>query len=277
MRISELNNDLNIKKMSFAGNDEKSQKPLHIRYAENVEAHKKARKSGADEATFKKIKEEFDDISKAAENKIGKIKIPKIFEHMVKLLGKVKVQKTGNKAADTAMQLTKLVLWGNVGKELVGTGLYTTQALTNEDLPQDKRKFIGMYDLSVGLVSTAFSFIFGVGLQNSIQKGYQKLFKPLSEAPKASLATKSKVAAAIVGLSAFSSFFLQTIVGKRIIAPAIATPAASRLRKMMEEKEAAKKGADKKENETEQAKKPYNVPASIPYTPVNTKLLANVK
>ncbi|HNW25415.1 MAG TPA: hypothetical protein PKI94_01340 [Candidatus Gastranaerophilaceae bacterium] len=188
------------------------------------------------------LKANFETIESVTKKVAGEIKIPKVFNHVVKLLGKVKIDKTGNKALDTASALTHVVLWGNVGKEVVGTAMYTVQALTNEDLPKDKRKFVGMYDLAVGVVSTCFSFIFGVGLENTIKNGYKKLLKPLAESEN--LALKSRSGAAIVGLAAFSSFILQTIVGKRMVAPAVATPVAGKLKKKLEERENGKKPVD---------------------------------
>lgn len=124
---------------------------------------------------------------------------------------------------------------GNVGKELVGTTVYTIQALTNEDLPADKRRFIGMYDLIVGLISTTFSAIFGFGaiavqdkiISRALEKNKGKGFP--------------KYAAAFAGLVWLIPQVLQTIIGKRIVAPAIATPVAGKIKNKMIAKAEAKK------------------------------------
>lgn len=233
MRISNMNN-YNNKNIAFSGGS------IYEDAQEIKKQIKMGIKQGVSAEVMKGHLEKLSDIEKAAKNQLtAKDKrIPRIFNALVKWFGKVKVDKTGNKALDSASRLTRIVLWGNVGKEAVGTALYTVQALTNKDLPEEKRKYIGMYDLAVGVVSTMFSIIFGVGLEKSIKNSYKKVLKPLSSSNNPLI--RSKTAAAIVGLAAFSSFFLQTIIGKRIIAPAIAVPAAGKLRTWMENKEKEK-------------------------------------
>ena len=161
-------------------------------------------------------------------------KLNNIFTWVVEKFGKSDKLISKNKdSSDLIKSVTKVVLIGNTLKEVVGTILYTTQAMTNEDLPQDKRKFVGLYDLSVGVVSTVVSLIFGIGLQNKIRNGYSKILRPLGKSLPRS--------AAFIGTAAgFTSFALQTIVGKRIIAPAVATPVAGRMKAHMLKKEAAK-------------------------------------
>lgn len=195
---------------------------------------------------LKTLQADLDDIKAVAKKAIKPIKIPSILVKFTRLLGKS--VKTGNKTVDTAKTITSIVLWGNVGKEAVGTTLYTVQALTNEDLPKDKRKFVGMYDLFVGVASTCISIIFGVGLQEPISKAFAKTLKPLTDHPNKAL--RGRAAAAIAGLSVCSSLFLQTIMGKRIIAPAIATPLAGRVKKKLMAKDAAKKAAKSTDDKT---------------------------
>ncbi|MBO7672443.1 hypothetical protein J6S88_03445 [bacterium] len=134
---------------------------------------------------------------------------------------------------------------GNVGKEMVGTTVYTIQAMTNEDLPADKRKFIGLYDLVVGLISTTFSAIFGFGAI-AVQ---DKLIKKALESNKGK--GYPKYAAAFAGLVWLIPQFLQTIIGKRIVAPAIATPLAGRMKENMIAKAEAKKALANQNNDTE--------------------------
>lgn len=239
MRISKINNNY-TNNVTFSGDS------LHEKAKEAKKALKDSLRKKESVEIVKKHLENIDAIENKAKGLLTtKDKhIPKFFTWIVKMLGKVKVDKTGNKALDSASRLTNIVLWGNVGKEAVGTTLYTVQALTNQDLPPDKRKFVGMYDLGVGVVSTTFSLIFGVGLERDIKKGYKKILKPLSDSPNAVI--RSRAGAAIVGLAAFSSFFLQTIIGKRIVAPAIGVPAGGKLRKLMEDRENAKKSKNNK-------------------------------
>ena len=136
---------------------------------------------------------------------------------------------------------------GNVGKELVGTTVYTIQALTNEDLPADKRKFIGMYDLIVGLISTTFSAIFGFGAV-AVQ---DKLIKNALAKNKGN--GYPKYAAAFAGLVWLIPNILQTIIGKRIVAPAIATPVAGNIKERMIAKAEAKKALNQPVSEQEQS------------------------
>ena len=239
----ELGKKADAKPEEFAAIQERLdniKKTLHEYLKKAIQDQKALRKNKSTKPEeFTVLKERYDEIKKVAEKLIGEVKIPGIFKFIVKHFGKINLEKTGNKNIDMASKLTTLVLWGNVGKEAVGTTLYTIQALTNEDLPEDKRKFVGMYDLAVGIVSTAFSFIFGVGLEKTIKNGYINLLKPLSEAKDPAM--RAKTGAAIVGLAAFSSFFLQTIIGKRIFAPAIATPMAGKMKAKMEAADAVKK------------------------------------
>lgn len=246
MKISAFNNSLNNKNnIVFSGSENST--GYAERFTKVKKEYKNAVKTKADKTVFDNIYHELGEIEKAAKSNIKEKNIPKIFTSLVRWFGKTKIDKTGNKAIDTAAALTKVVLWGNFGKEVAGTILYTVQALTNEDLPKDKRKFVGMYDLAVGVVSTACSLVFGVGLEKKIKDGYKNLLKPLSESPNAAI--RARGAAAIVGLAAFSSFALQTIVGKRIVAPAIATPVAGRLKNALQNKEAEKNGKKNPEEE----------------------------
>jgi hypothetical protein len=141
---------------------------------------------------------------------------------------------TGSKVGGITIALAL----GNVLKELMGTTFYTIQAMTNEDLPQDKRKFVGMYDLIVGLVSTSFSIGFGalaIFGQDAAIKWALKNNKTKHH---------SRYATAYAGLTFLIPNLLQTIIGKRIVAPAIGTPAAGRWK----EKQLAKLEAEKAKN-----------------------------
>lgn len=141
---------------------------------------------------------------------------------------------TGSKVGGITIALAL----GNVLKELMGTTFYTIQAMTNEDLPSDKRKFVGMYDLIVGLVSTSFSIGFGalaIFGQDAAIKWALKNNKTKHH---------SRYATAYAGLTFLIPNLLQTIIGKRIVAPAIGTPAAGRWK----EKQLAKLEAEKAKN-----------------------------
>lgn len=163
----------------------------------------------------------------------------KIMSFVKKLLSKIAKSTWFENMANSngGNALPYLIVLGNTAKEVMGTIIYTVQALTNEDLPPDKRKFVGMYDLAVGVVSTAISLFAGIAMV--------KLQTPLIEA----IVGKSneakglpKYAKAVQGMAFILPVVLQTIIGKRIIAPAIGTPLAGDLKRRMEAAEAAKNG-----------------------------------
>jgi|GEM_PF-5144948 len=130
--------------------------------------------------------------------------------------------------------IAKLVGYGNVCKEAVGTTIYTIQAFTNEDLPPDKRKFVGLYDLGVGLISTSLQFGVVYGLNDKLKTLIVGSLKKNEKSKRYALAVE--------GIDLFVTSALQTIICKRIIAPAITTPIAGRIKNNAEAKEAAKKG-----------------------------------
>lgn len=137
--------------------------------------------------------------------------------------------------------LAYAIVLGNTAKEAVGTAMYTVQAFTNDDLAPDKRKFLGLYDLFVGVISTAISF--GVGL--ALVKGQNKLIHRMLGGQKAEQIKGH--ANAFAGLVFIIPTFFQTIIGKRIIAPAIATPIAGVYKKKLEDKEKKEQAAKQKE------------------------------
>ncbi len=230
-------------------------KELQTNLNNQIETFKKTLSQENNIEKLKDIQKEFETIKKEANANIDKEikentfkgKLDKYLEKSVKwLMDKMQPKKiirknTAGRYKDFSSAVVSAVLIGNTLKEVVGTTLYTTQAMTNPDLPKEKRKFIGLYDLFVGIVSTTVSLIFGIGLQDAIKKGYEKALKPVKSAPK--------YVAVLAGLSGFTSFALQTIVGKRIIAPAIGTPLAGRYKEYLMAKDAAKKA---KNGETSQ-------------------------
>jgi hypothetical protein len=169
-------------------------------------------------------------------------------------------------SVDLARAVTTAVLLGNTFKEVVGTILYTTQALTNEDLPPDKRKFVGLYDLSVGVVSVIVSLVLGVGFQKTVDRTYANLLSPMKNNPKTGAIVKAA--------AGFTSFALQTIVGKRIIAPAIATPIAGKMKKNIIAKEEAKKAGNAQVQPSE-IKKEEDVKQQKPAPAIATELPLN--
>lgn len=125
---------------------------------------------------------------------------------------------------------------GNIFKELGTCTIYTIQGLTNEALPPDKRKFIGMFDLGIGSLSAVLGG--GMGLLTAAYQDKIGEFLIGGNRMKAKKLPGFSFAAS--GLAILIPLVLQQIVTKRIIAPAISTPLAGHLKKKMEAKEAAR-------------------------------------
>lgn len=162
-------------------------------------------------------------------------KLDKFFERSIQRYAKSGFfKKMSELGGDDA--LAYAIVLGNAAKEAVGAAIYTVQALSNEDLAPDKRKFIGMYDLGVGIVSTTLSLITGVVMV----KGQSKLVNKMlgGELKAKQLPGYAK---AFGGLKFILPVVIQTILCKRIIAPAVATPMAGQLKKTLEAKENEKK------------------------------------
>ena len=162
------------------------------------------------------IKEQKDQIKPASKDK-------GFWDHFMNGLQKITKTKTDS---DAATELTKVVLWGNTLKELVGTIICTVQAATNEYLPEDKRMFVAAYDCAVGIVSTTISVVLGVGFMELVKQGCKNALKDAKKSPK--------YGALLAAFSATVSYMLQTYLGKRIIAPAIGVPVAGYAREKIQ-------------------------------------------
>jgi hypothetical protein len=154
-------------------------------------------------------------------------------KYLVEKLKWITKQPAFKNAVKNKSVIEYLLVMGNVGKEAVGTAVYTAQALTNEDLPPDKRKFIGMYDFCVGAISTTMSLVAGIFTIKYQEKLIKKILPDSGH---------NKYSEAFKGMVFLIPLVSQTILIKRIIAPAIATPFAGKMKKKMEAKEALKTG-----------------------------------
>lgn len=141
------------------------------------------------------------------------------------------------KMAGSPKGIGYLMAGGNVLKESCGTAIYTIQALTNDDLPKDKRKFVGMYDFGVGAVSTGLQAIVGIAMV-AMQTPWIETMLGGEKAKQ-----HANWARGFAGLAYAIPLITQNILIKRMIAPAIATPFAGKMKARMEAKEAAKKEA----------------------------------
>ena len=149
--------------------------------------------------------------------------LTKVFEKFAKLFNK----EGGHKTNDWGKTIINAVLIGNILKDLMTGIVSTSQSFTNPDYSREKRLFMGSYDVMACLTTIVLSFIFGPMSVNSITNGYKKLLKPLEKTPRYNMV--------INGLSAFTAIVLQSIIAKRVIAPALSTPLAAKMKKKIEE------------------------------------------
>lgn len=212
----------------------------------NIEAARKRLMNGKGSAEDERIVKEYAEKLKNMNSSLKKLgddfkkngkpepdKVPKFVKNLYTKFANSGLMKTLSK--NGAKGVTIALAAGNIGKEVIGTLFYTLQAMTNEDSPPDKRKFVGMYDLIVGAISTSLSILFGVGAVTMQDKILTNALKK-NKGPE-----YSKYAAAYAGLTFLIPNLLQTIIGKRIIAPAIATPTAGKWKQKQIEKAEAEK------------------------------------
>lgn len=184
------------------------------------------------EAQAKKLGKNLDELFIKKQEGLQKDKQIKFFKKIYRGFANV-IDKVVKK--DAAKGLAIALAAGNVLKEVIGGVMYTLQAYTNEDLPEDKRKFVAAYDAMVSVVSASFSALFGFGSIFALDKIFEGLLKKDKG--------HTKYAAATAGLTFFVPNLLQTIIGKRIVAPAVATPVAGKLKDKLVAREEAKKAA----------------------------------
>lgn len=134
-----------------------------------------------------------------------------------------KTSKLGPEGTDSQI-FQKLIMCGIIAKDLVRAFANATFNYNNEDIPYDQRLYLLLFHTSIAVPTILVDIIAGFGAikyQDKILENMLKKFK-LSEA--AHQRTKS-------GLKFFVPVALATIVGKRIIAPAFATPISGILKK----------------------------------------------
>ncbi len=250
-----------------------------------IKAAKSALSKATDAQTASKISLEIEGLNSKIKTITGDVKSyvktpenqkeSKIMNSLTHIMQKIAGSKGFEKKALESKGLAELLIWGNTAKELVGTGIYTVQALTNTDLPPDKRKFVGMYDLGVGVASTTLGAITGL-----VMLSCQDKFVDWIVGGKAARNLPG-YARAFAGIAFFIPVVFQMILVKRIVAPMIATPVAGKLKAKLEAREAAKKGTPVKEIEI----KPSDITIGMPKVddksqatlPQSTNLLQNAR
>ena len=137
------------------------------------------------------------------------------------------------KGGNLSKTIINAVLIGNILKDLATGVISTSQSFTNPDLSKEKRLFVGSYDIMACITTVIISYLFGPMAVDKIMNSYKKALKPLNGNPKQSII--------IAGLTTFTSIVLQSIVAKRMIAPAISTPLAGKLKNELEKRNNNKK------------------------------------
>lgn len=159
-------------------------------------------------------------------------------------------------------------------KDGVGCWMYVTQSLSNENIPEDKRKFVAALDLTNGGLMIAAQILMHMTISSKIvqTKMFNKLFSKqfdrntskmlhsvLKRTDKFKDVTQQEVSEALGkykgevcdAFGSLTSLIAATTIGKRIIVPFIATPLASKAEKFMNK--------DKKEPEPDkETKNTYN-------------------
>ena len=167
-----------------------------------------------------------EELQKSYKTKPLKEKIDKGLEFIFEKFAKAFKYTFKNKSTNLSKTLINAVLIGNILKDLATGIVSTSQSFTNPDLSKEKRLFIGSYDIMACLTTVTISFLFGPMAVNKIMNGYKKALNVLNGNPKQAII--------ISGLTTFTSIVLQSIVAKRMIAPAISTPLAGMLKSKLE-------------------------------------------
>ena len=160
---------------------------------------------------------------------------------------------------NAAAAAATIALVSNLTKDAVNCYYYVVQSLSNDRIPEEKRKFVAGLDLSNGILNVITQTGVGIVLpimtnkifeKNVVPKYFSKeamsnMYKklkpniPLSGFEEKLLKNK---AFAKVGLSVISTLVGTQVIAKRIIVPLIATPLASYFKVKFEQME----GKDKK-------------------------------
>lgn len=195
----------------------------------------------------------------------------KMMKGLAGFVEKTVVQPSKKDPTKGKFSVEDLVNVGNVAKELVCMIVYPLQVLSNPDLPKDKRRFIGIYDFCVTVVSLTGTLLFlwkGKAYSKVIaKKMLSKTIKLAEEDSKAQAIARKmnpnnlknsnendiaylRLERAIAGGAFVLGLAGQTILFKRVLAPALAPLMAAKARTKLEENDAKKAKANDKTSST---------------------------
>lgn len=114
--------------------------------------------------------------------------------------------------------LTRTLLLTSVSKDVFAYGLRVHNTLTNDKIPEDKKKFSAHMDMASGITTAIVQIGTGFLVSNKkIQNGItNKLFAPIKNNARAFKAAKAS-------FSAISTMVIATLFAKRIITPFVAS------------------------------------------------------
>ncbi len=172
---------------------------------------------------------------------------PKYMETIGKIFRK-NAYKVEHLVNDEKTTIERIINAGNIAKEAVCMVVYPLQVLTNPDLSKDKRRFVGFYDFYVTCFSLGGAILYAWKGDTFMKNMATKLLKKSLKGkvvPRLEKATKG--GAFVIGIG------LQTILFKRVIAPALSPPLASKTRRKLEELDAKKEKSALKNKNTNSA------------------------
>ncbi len=162
----------------------------------------------------------------------------------------------------------------NVSKDAVNCVYYTYQSLTNERIPEDKRKFVSALDLSNGIMNVGIQLIMAFGIADAItsifdnklakaedfsdkEEVIKDKFNKLGDELKSKTnyeefskhyknLIKKRKDLARLGFTVLTVNIAMQVLTKRIITPLCATPLASVFKEKFEKAEERKKAKQNK-------------------------------
>lgn len=134
-----------------------------------------------------------------------------------------KIEKLGEQGIKS-VAFQKLLMWGVVLKDTVRAIGNISLTYSNRDIPNEERVYLTWYHAGIGIPNLIVSIVAGFGAIKYQDKILENVLKKFKLNQSAHIRTKN-------GLKFFIPFAVATIIGKRIIAPAISIPIASSMKK----------------------------------------------
>lgn len=133
------------------------------------------------------------------------------------------MEKHANKVLNDDIYAARLLVCSNVTKDAIVYAFRYKKSKNNEEIPQDKRKFVATLDLASGFTTCVIQLLIGFAISNRKfqDKTCEKLFGHLKNSSEELFNMTKK------GFITSMSLFGSGLIGERIIVPLLATPLAS--------------------------------------------------